>query len=199
MKSTLKLQDLNTILEAFDQVQTTSVDIIFDFNPDLRKAINLKDRELIIDQLLADSFIQSTLLWGRGTGGQFYCITDHGKKFLKAGGYITEKEDKKKNKNYSHKQIAIAYCVANEAITTENAAKILSTHSQTKSVVKFLTKRMFNASQLTTLSDNKTADTKHLNDLIAAKQLLSGRKKKEAVKDISRIITAFETAYRARY
>src|ERR1019366_6852908 len=61
-------------------------------------------------------------------------------------GTETKKKSKNKlenqDKNYSQKQITIAYCVMGIPITTENATIILSKHSQTKSAAKFLTKRI---------------------------------------------------------
>jgi hypothetical protein len=110
-----------------------------------------------------------------------------------------EKETPKNANSYSHKQIAIAYCITGEAITSENAAEILNKYSETKSVDKLLQKRIYKLSDLSKLSENKTTDTKHLNDLKAAKRLLSGRKNKKAVSEISHIITAFEAAYQNHY
>ena len=107
------------------------------------------------------------------------------------------------NKNFSHKQINIAYCIMGITISAENSAKILSLHSQTKSIIKFLSKRQFKTTEFTQLSENQTTDTKHLQDLKAAKRLISGMKKqtknKNAITDIKRIITAFETSFNNKY
>jgi len=97
------------------------------------------------------------------------------------------------SKKYSHPQIAIAYFVMNKTITKENAVKILEKHSQNKSVDKLLQKLISRNNQLTKSFDNKTTNTKHLNNLIAAKRLISGMKIKSAITDIDRIITAFKT------
>jgi hypothetical protein len=116
-------------------------------------------------------------------------------------GIIQENTSKNQaeNNKFSQRQIAIAYCILNIPITTENAENILSKYSETKCVGKLLTKRVYKIGDLTKLSSNKTTDTKHLNDLKAAKRLISGRKNKNAITDISRIITAFETAYNSHY
>ena len=110
-----------------------------------------------------------------------------------------EKNISKNVNSYSHKQIAIAYCITGETITSENAAEILNKYSETKSTDKLLQKRIFKVSDLSKLSENKTTDTKHLNDLRAAKRLLSGKKNKKAVSEISRIIIALETAFQNHY
>ncbi len=103
------------------------------------------------------------------------------------------------NKNFSHKAIAIAYHVLGIAITKENAATILKKHSKLKSAGKLLQTRVSKPSDLTALSGNKTADMKHLNTLKNAKRLVNGKKNKEAATSISRIITAFQTAYNKEY
>jgi hypothetical protein len=107
------------------------------------------------------------------------------------------------SKAYSQKQIAIAYEFMKIIITSQNAIGILKRHSKTTSTTKLLTKRINNVSDLTKLSGNKTADTKHLNDLKAAKRLMSGIKKqgknKNAVADIDRIINAFQASYDKTY
>ena len=81
-------------------------------------------------------------------------------------------------------------------ITEKNAMSILEKHSQTKSL-KILQKLITKNKQLTSLSESKTVNTKHLNDLKEARRLLSGIKKKTALTDIDRIITAFNTAYQS--
>jgi hypothetical protein len=101
--------------------------------------------------------------------------------------------------NYSQKQIAIAYYVMGITIDDSNAMKILLDHSQTKSVEKLLSKKVVKSIQITNLLGNKTANTKHLEDLREAKRLISGKKKylnkKQAIIDIDRYITAFKTSY----
>ncbi len=102
-------------------------------------------------------------------------------------------------KNFSHKAIAIAYHVLGIAITKENADTILKKHSKLKNANKLLQTRVSKPSDLTALSGNKTADMKHLNTLKNAKRLVNGKKNKEAATSISRIITAFQTAYNKEY
>lgn len=103
------------------------------------------------------------------------------------------------DRNFSLRQIAIAYFVMNITITEENASEILKKHSAFKSSAKLLQKRISKVSDLTNLSQNKTKNTKHLNDLKATKRLISGEKEINGETSITRIITAFETAYKSRY
>ena len=105
----------------------------------------------------------------------------------------------KEKKSYSHREIAIAYCVMGITITSENAGGILKKHSNLKSADKLLQKRLNRVSELSALSENKSADTKHLTSLGNAKRLISGMKNKKAITDIDRIITAFKTAYNNHY
>ena len=103
-------------------------------------------------------------------------------------------------KEYSHRQIAIAYFfVKGFRIDSSSAADLLKKHSKTISVSKLLSKRISSTNNLALLSGNHTTDTKHLQDLEAAKRLLIGINNDEAVKDITRIITAFETSYKLKY
>jgi hypothetical protein len=105
----------------------------------------------------------------------------------------------KENINFSHKQIAIAYHVMGIQITPKNAHEILKKYPNIKSVATLLRKRVYRTSDLTKISQNKSTDTKHLDDLKAAKRLVSGKNIKKAETDINRIITAFETAYEKQY
>lgn len=100
--------------------------------------------------------------------------------------------------NYSLKAIAIAYKVMGVQITTENGAEILKRHSNFTSVKKLLDKRVITLSDLTKSSENKTVDTKNLKNLEEARLLLSGAKKKNAVKVITRIITALYTTIESK-
>lgn len=192
-----KLNRILLFVKVFSKESPVDIYEIWTNNKEIEKKLSPLGRKLLIEKLFENGFIKKTQ-FGLGSGREGetgYYISNKGLELLAAGGYIGEKQ----KKNYSQRQITIAYCVTNELITTENAAKILSTYSDTKSVEKFLTKRIFRVSDLTKLSGNKTTDTKHLNDLKAAKRLISGRKNKKAITDISRIITAFETAYNNRY
>jgi hypothetical protein len=101
--------------------------------------------------------------------------------------------------NYSHKQIATAYMVMDKQITPENVSQILKQHSALKSTQKLLQKRITNVAELTKLSGNKSADTKHLKDLQAAKRLISSIKNKKAILAINQIITVFSTSYNNNY
>jgi hypothetical protein len=99
----------------------------------------------------------------------------------------------KDKQSFSHKQIAIAYCILREPITKENASLILTKYSTNKSVKKLLDMRYSNVSELTKVSDHKATNTLHLKDLEAAKRLLSSGKNKEAIKSITRVISTFQS------
>lgn len=112
---------------------------------------------------------------------------------------LQQKRQTKKGNSFSLKQIAIAYAVMNITITKENAESILKKHSTFKSTDKLIQKRVIKTSELTLLSANKTADTKHLTDLKEAERLISGTKNKNAKMDMKRIITAFTNNYNNKY
>lgn len=116
---------------------------------------------------------------------------------------LVEKRERTETDNYSHKQVAIAYEIMKLPINTENALSILQKHTKHRSVAVLLRNRISKASTLSSLAENKTTDTKHKKDLIAAKRLISGMKKqsknKNAIADIDRIITAFQTSYENKY
>ncbi|MGP8215969.1 MAG: hypothetical protein ACLQQ4_10430 [Bacteroidia bacterium] len=163
----------------------------------------VKNKEYYVE-VSADKFKRIALSYAKGVADAHYLgfletqleKLKHGKSILPEKN---KKENKTENKKYSQRQIAIAYCIMGKLITSENAAKILSKHSDTRSTVKLLAKRINNASNLALLTGNKTSDTKSKNDLYAAKRLISGMKNTKAVTDISRIITAFEIAYKNNY
>lgn len=100
--------------------------------------------------------------------------------------------------NFSHRQIAIAYFCMGTKITKENTMKITQKHSQTHSL-KILQKLFLKPNQLMNFTGNKSADKKHLNDLIAAERLMSGIKRKTIAIDLSPIITAFDKAFLEKY
>lgn len=114
--------------------------------------------------------------------------------------YNPQKVEKTKDEQkFSQRQIAIAYFFLGEQITKENAGKILNELSDTQSVEKLLSKRISKVSELTSISENRTKDTKHQKDLEAAKRLISGKKNKKALKDVSAVITAFANNYKSHY
>ena len=100
---------------------------------------------------------------------------------------------------YSHPQIAIAYCLLGISINDENAENILTKHSNLKSWKKLVQKRITKKSDLTKLSRNKTSDTKHKKNLMAAKRLVSGINNKSAMDELDRIIAAFDANFKAEY
>jgi hypothetical protein len=104
------------------------------------------------------------------------------------------------NKNYSHRQIAVAYFCMGEMITLESAEDILRKYSQTRSVDKLLQKRITVVNEIIGLSENKSTDTKKWNDLKAAKRLMSGIKNNEkAIAKINHYIASFELKYTGLY
>jgi len=107
-------------------------------------------------------------------------------------------KDKKDEKNYTQKQIAIAYYILGITLNEKNYLGILKKHSQTTSP-KILQKLITKNNQLTTLSDNKTTNTKHLRDLNEVKRLLSGIKKVNEIKLINGYISTFESNYKNKY
>ncbi len=101
--------------------------------------------------------------------------------------------------SYSQRQIAIAYCILNIPITSENAALILEKHSQTRSAEKLLQKRILRLSKLNKLSGNKTTDSKNIRDLLAAKRLLHGMNNTKAIEEINTIIKEFDQEFKLKY
>lgn len=95
-------------------------------------------------------------------------------------------------KNYSLTAIAIAYCVMDITISSQNAAGILLKHSQHRSSNKLLQKRVNRKGDLLLTSENKSTDTKHKNALEEAQRLLSGMKMKKEVEAITLIINEFK-------
>ena len=124
-------------------------------------------------------------------------------KFFKSKLQDSVMPNKKKKQspqtNYTHKEVAIACFFMKVNITSENADKILREYSKNRSSGKFLQEKILKPSELTKLSMNKTADTKHLKRLENAKRLISSKKNKQALNDIDPIITAFQTAYDSYY
>lgn len=106
---------------------------------------------------------------------------------------INKKKSVEVKNNYSLKQVAIAYFVMSEPITKENASDILKKHTKFSSEVKFLSKIIRSTKSLTTPTENKTSNTKHLKNLLAAKRLISGMKNKKAESAIDKYIQAFNT------
>ena len=98
------------------------------------------------------------------------------------------------NKSYTQKQVAIAYFAMSKTITKENYKSILEKHTETSSD-KILQKLIVKSSDLTSLTENKTADTKQLNNLKEAKRLLSGIKDQKASKVLDDYITTFTNKY----
>lgn len=105
---------------------------------------------------------------------------------------------KQDSNNYSQKQVAIAYFFLDELINEETYEAILKKHTSTTSK-KILQKLIVKTSQLTSLAENKTTDTKHLKDLKEAKRLLSGIKNEDAENSINQVISTFTTNYKNYY
>lgn len=119
-------------------------------------------------------------------------------------GIVLKKEQQKitpktNTPDFSLRQIAIAHCILKIVINRENANTILKKYSKLKSIDKLIQKRINKSKDLLKVSDNKTAATKHLNDLNEAKRLISGTKDKNAKIEIERIITEFKKEYDLKY
>jgi|GEM_PF-3351610 len=113
--------------------------------------------------------------------------------------YKEDKNYKKDNYKYAPKEIKIAYfCLKNKSITKDNYLEILEEYSESRSD-KILQKPIYKSNQLTSISENKTADTKHLKALKNAKRLLSGIKNEVALKSINQVISTFEANYKNHY
>jgi hypothetical protein len=112
---------------------------------------------------------------------------------IRKGNEVKLKEGIKNDKPYSQRQVAIAYYVLDIPLTKESAEIALSTYTKTNSLQKFLTKQIRNIKHLTSPDGNPTTLTKHLNDLLAAKRLISGLENEEAEKKINHIIKAART------
>jgi hypothetical protein len=106
--------------------------------------------------------------------------------------FISKSKSKFDKKNFSLKQIAIAYCIMGIPIDKFNAGSILKKYSNFVSIPKLLQKRVYKVSDLTKISENKSKDTKHLHDLKSVKRLLDGINFKHPKLDIDHIISEFE-------
>lgn len=110
-----------------------------------------------------------------------------------------EKKSKNSKNGYSQRQIAIAYYIIGKPkIDLTNYKEILKKHSTTTSP-KILQKLITKNSQLIELTEDKSADTKHLNDLNKAVELLRGIKKIHEAKRLKAFISAFESKYTMFY
>ena len=113
---------------------------------------------------------------------------------IKSPSKRNRKQKTKDEKSYTQKQVAIAYFAMSKTITKENYKSILEKHTETSSD-KILQKLIVKSSDLTSLTENKTADTKQLNNLKEAKRLLSGIKDQKASKVLDDYITTFTNKY----
>ncbi|MFT5213417.1 MAG: hypothetical protein ACI9WV_001139 [Patiriisocius sp.] len=112
---------------------------------------------------------------------------------------ILDKQTKKGAKNnYSQKQVAIAYFFLDIPINEGTYLEIITKYTTTTSN-KILQKLITKNSQLTTVTGNKTSDTKHKTDLIKVKGLLSGIKNEKALDDLNEVITTFQDNYDKYY
>lgn len=96
---------------------------------------------------------------------------------------------------YSVKQIGIAYFFLNIMITKENAVELAKRYNPKINSSKLYQKRVSKASDLTSLPPDKSAATKHLQDLRAAKRLVSGTNNKNALSSADTVLAAFEAKY----
>ncbi|MGZ0017668.1 hypothetical protein [Yeosuana sp. AK3] len=110
-----------------------------------------------------------------------------------------QKQNTKGANSFTPKEIKIAYfCLSNEKISKNNYFEILEKYSNSRSD-KILQNPIYKSNQLTVITENKTADTKHLNALKNAERLLSGIKDIQALKSINQFISTFENNYKNHY
>lgn len=108
------------------------------------------------------------------------------------------KKKKKENSKYKPKEIKIAYFCLKKDITDDNYLEILNKYSDSRSN-KILQYPICKTSDLTRLSENKSADTKHFTALKNARNLLSGINDYNALKSINEFISTFEANYKNHY
>jgi hypothetical protein len=113
-------------------------------------------------------------------------------------------------RKYSQKVVKIAYWAIRERITTHNYNWIAKEYT-TSTTDKIKQKPYSKSSDLTEVSGNKSADTKHMNCLAEAmgllenmkcfghEQLVDGSKRKKAIEDLSLVIDTFEEKYEREY
>ena len=77
--------------------------------------------------------------------------------------------------------IAIACHFLGLSITKENCIQRLQEFNKKHTSEKILQSLPVIVSQLSRLRDTKASDTKHLNTLLAAKEIISGKKNKSAL------------------
>lgn len=110
-----------------------------------------------------------------------------------------KKPNSKSKEKFNQTQIAIAYFFRKgKAITTDNYSEILEKHSTTFSD-KILQKRIKTVLELTEIKANKTASTKHLKNMEAAKRLLMVVKDENAIKDLNSVLSTFISNYNSFY
>lgn len=110
-----------------------------------------------------------------------------------------EKKSKASKSGYSQRQIAIAYYIIGKPkIDITNYKEILKKHSNTTSN-KILQKLITKNAQLTELTEDKSADTKHLIDLNKAVELLRGIKKTNESERLKAFISTFESNFNKFY
>lgn len=103
--------------------------------------------------------------------------------------------NKQQSGKLSIPQTAILCYVLDIGITNQNAGKLLTQYSAHNSTPNLVRNRINKKQTLTAISENKTADTKRKNNLLAVKQYISSMKNETALTSIDRIITAFNTNY----
>lgn len=110
-----------------------------------------------------------------------------------------KKSSSKSKEKFNQTQIAIAYFFRKgKAITTDNYSEILEEHSTTLSD-KILQKRIKTISELTEIKATKTASTKHLKNIEAAKRLLMVVKDENAIKSLDTVLSTFRSNYISFY
>jgi hypothetical protein len=100
------------------------------------------------------------------------------------------KRPQPQNQKYSLKSVKIAYFCMDIRIIESNYLSILKEHTEYTSK-KILQKQIAKTSDITSITENKTADRKHLKALLDAERLLNGINHQDAIKDIGHLISTF--------
>lgn len=113
--------------------------------------------------------------------------------FLKAYSVLLAKPEK-----YRPKEVAIAYRAMNRRFDESNYIEVLSKHSEAKSK-KILQNPIKNLNDLSRTGLNKTADSKHLKSLVAAKRLVIEEGDFSAAESLEAVIQSFKRNQEKEY
>jgi hypothetical protein len=106
---------------------------------------------------------------------------------------------KKSDKEYSLKEVAIACFAMGITLTNDNYKEYVTKYCPNKDGAKIVQKRINRTTDLTNITENKSADSKHLKALMGAKRLLSGIDNRKAIKELDHYIQAFQVNFDNHY